>query len=403
MTRTFLMRPVVVLVVTVVSLLASATVARASESESKRLIQARDYISDERWIQAVDLLRAVVDDPKETRRDEALYWLAHSQHHAGDSGAAVATVSRLEREFPRSMWVKPAQSLCLEIAVKLGRTDVLWWMATPRPAMVAPVPTPVPLPAGPGATPMPAPVQKPRAVPPPAKAAPGPPMWYVSGVEPDADIQIQALGSLMRSDADRAIPILAQFALAGDKPGAANRAVLVLAQSPLAKAKATVVQVAKTGPEPVRVTAVRELARFRGRSASDDLMQVYITADEQVKFQIVRSLGEIEAPASLVQIIETEKVPKVRYQAYNYLGRAGGARQLALMYKSVRTFDDKHSIIVGLFNARADVQLIDVAEIERNGNQLLRNEAVQRLRLLQTPKAVEYVQRVSLQNPPEKR
>ncbi len=39
-------------------------------------------------------------------RDEALYWLAHSQNQAGDPASAVATISRLERDYPTSMWVK---------------------------------------------------------------------------------------------------------------------------------------------------------------------------------------------------------------------------------------------------------------------------------------------------------
>ena len=396
MTRTFSMKPVVVLVAAMMTMIAlTATTARAVESESKRLIQARDFISDERWIQAVDLLRAVVDDPKETRRDEALYWLAHSQHQAGDSGAAVVTIRRLEQAFPRSMWVKPAQSLRLEIAVKLGRTDVLWWMADPPRAVMPVAPAAAPMSAPSKARP-PQPMPAPKVVPPTA-------IWGVQSVEPDSDLRIQALGSLMRTEADRAIPMLAEIAFEVDKPGPASRAVIVLAQSPLPKAKETVVQVAKTGPEPVRITAVREIARFRGRSASDDLMQVYVTADEPLKYQIVQSLGDIEASTPLLRIVATEKEPRVRYVALNHLGRAGAVPQLAAMYRTMKTFEAKQSIIIGLFNARADEPLIVIADLERTGNAKLRNEAIQRLRLLQTPKAVDYVKRVSLQNPPEKR
>jgi hypothetical protein len=98
-------------VMVVVVALAWASVAAAMAPESKRLIRARDYIADEQWTLAIEQLRAAVDDPKEPRRDEALYWLAHSQHHSGDPGAAVQTIGRLERDFPKSMWVKPAQSL----------------------------------------------------------------------------------------------------------------------------------------------------------------------------------------------------------------------------------------------------------------------------------------------------
>ena len=71
--------------------------------------------------------------------DEALYWLAHSLNQSGDQASSVETIGRLERDFPSSMWVKPARSLRIEIAVRLNRSDVLWWTALPPPAPTAPV------------------------------------------------------------------------------------------------------------------------------------------------------------------------------------------------------------------------------------------------------------------------
>src|SRR5205814_1276805 len=99
--------------------------------------------------------------------DEALFWLAHSQNQAHDSAAAVETIRHLERDFPSSPWVKPAQSLRIEIAHRLQRNDVLWYMATPPPA-----------PAPPAAL-----VAMPAAVPPPPSAPPPPqpsPVWVAA-------------------------------------------------------------------------------------------------------------------------------------------------------------------------------------------------------------------------------
>jgi HEAT repeat protein len=391
------------------------TAVEASAPESKRLIRARDYIADEQWSQAIDLLRAAVDDAKEPRRDEALYWLAHSQHHSGDSGAAVATISRLEREFPTSMWVKPGQSLRIEIAVRLGRSDVLWWTATPRPPTRVPSPTapavvtePAPVPVA-GDRPKPAPA--PKAIAPkdrpmvvtaaPAIAKPAP-MWYDAAAEPDADLRVQALGGLMRIDAERAIPLLAEIAFERDKPSTASRAVIILAQSPLPKARATVIQVAKTGPETVQIAAVRALVGFGGRAVSDDLMQVYVTANDPVKFQIVKSFGDFGQAAPLMKIIHSEKGGKVRDNALISLGRAGGAEQLAALYNT-EGVDSRRFIIDGLFSARADAQLIRVANIERKGNLQLRNLALERLKLFNTPLAKQYLQQESMQSGSEKR
>src|SRR5262245_50668422 len=91
----------------VLALLAWAASAAAVAHESKRLMRAKDLMADEAWLTAIKELRAAVDEPKESRRDEALYWLAHSLKQAGDMKAAVETVSRLESEFPQSIWVKP--------------------------------------------------------------------------------------------------------------------------------------------------------------------------------------------------------------------------------------------------------------------------------------------------------
>src|SRR4051812_46605500 len=106
---------------------------RAAGPESQRLERAKDLIGDEQWVRAIDELKGAVDDPKETNKDEALFWLAHSENQARDSAAAVATIRRLEREYPASRWGEPARSLRVEIAQRLQRNDVLWDTAVPPP------------------------------------------------------------------------------------------------------------------------------------------------------------------------------------------------------------------------------------------------------------------------------
>jgi HEAT repeats len=349
----------------------------AGAPESKRLSRAKDFIADEQWARAIDELRLAVVDSKEPRRDEVLYWLAHSLNQSGDQAAAVETIGRLEREFPSSMWVKPARSLRIEIAVRLKRSDVLWWTALP------PSPPAVPVTATPRVQ-----VRMPKqpAVPPPPK------IWYPDKFDPDADLRIQALGALMKTDAEKVVPILGQIAFESDNPGPAMRAVFMLAQSSLPTARETVVRVAMTGPEPVRIAAVRDLGRFGGPETSKDLLSVYTTANEPVRLQIVKALGERAERVALLQIVESEKDGTLRFSAIAGLGQAGGAEQLARMYKTASP-PRKRPIIVGLFRARADVELIQICDVEPDTS--LRNEALERLRLLGTPKAKEYLQKVS--------
>src|SRR5262245_15278713 len=144
---------------------------QARAAESKRMERAKDLIADEQWVRAIDELKAAAADPREPNKAEALFWLAHSQNQAHDLAAAVETIRRLEHDFSGSPWVKPAQSLRIEIAQRLQRKDFLWWYAVPPvpPAAPAPAVSPTPMPSTPSAVPPPAPAPAPPVKP----AAPG--------------------------------------------------------------------------------------------------------------------------------------------------------------------------------------------------------------------------------------
>ena len=179
---------------------ASTTDANAAP-ESKRLARAKDLIADEQWLRAIEELRVAVADAKEPRRDEALYWLAHSLNQSGDQASAVETIGRLENDFPSSMWVKPARSLRVEIAVRLKRSDVLWWTAMPPPP-----PTPVKMPAAPVKDVPTASPKFPKVAMPP----PPPKAWYSDKIDIDPDLQVQALGALLKTDGERVVRIHTQ-------------------------------------------------------------------------------------------------------------------------------------------------------------------------------------------------
>jgi len=375
--------------------------ALARAVESKRMEQAKDLIADEQWVRAIDQLKAAVADPKETNKDEALFWLAHSLNQAHDASGAVETIRRLEREYPASRWVKPARSLRIEIAQRLQRNDVLWYNAVPPPPPAAPTPwvaaTPV-APAGAAAPPAAAPVPvppstprpaaAPRPVPPPPPAAPPPTMWVPEGFFPDMDLRIQALARLMPTDAEKVIPILKAIALEGTDAGEGRRALLVLAQSDRPEARATMIDVAKTGPERMRIAAVRELGRIGGPAVIDALLQVYNTGTEQVKYQVVTALAQREAAPALLKIAQSETDTRVRNVAIYTLGEAGGRQQLTMLYAKADQ-DAKGPILLGLFNAQADEELIQIAEREKDP--VVRQEALSQLRLLGTAKAKAYV------------
>ena len=384
----------------------------ASEPQlSPRMEKAKDYIADEQWVRALEVLRAAAADMKEKHRDEALFWLAHSQHQTRDLRGAVETIKQLEREFPTSRWTKPAGSLRVELAQKLRNSDVLWFIANgeatpivatttpPRavqgrattvrpaeapagtsPSSVAIVTTPAPRPAS-GATV----AGRPRSARPPA-------IWVSETTQAgDASQRLQALGSLMQTDAPRVIPMLRAIAMESANPREASRAIFLLAQSGRPDAHHAVLEVARTASESVSVAAVREFGRFGGKDVSRELLKVYESAKPRVKYQVVNSLGERAAATALMQIAQSETDAALRDVAIITLGQAGARQLLQRLYVNT-TASAKRPIIRGLFNARAEEELIRIAEREKD--EAVRREIHEYLRLLGTPKTKSYLERV---------
>ena len=176
----------------------------------------------------------------------------------------------------------------------------------------------------------------------------------------DTDLRMQALVSLLDTHSDRVIPLLREIALDNKNPAEARRAVFALAQSPRSEARNTVVEAARRGPQVVRIAAIREMGRFQE--------SVFTTA--------------------LMGIARSEADASVRDTAIVTLGRTGARVQLRSLYAQLPQ-SSRVAVLVGLFNAKDDDELIRIATNERD--QRLRTRARQHLRLLATPKAVKFL------------
>jgi hypothetical protein len=111
----------------------------------------------------------------------------------------------------------------------------------------------------------------------------------------------------------------------------------------------------------------------------------------RVKTEVVTSLGARAENGALLRIAQSESDRRLRDRAIVTLGQAGGGDQLQTLYARVAA-DAKRPIIMGLFHAGADDALIRIAKRERD--EALRQEVVVRLRLLGTPKALAYADKV---------
>ncbi len=136
------MKQLLICAAVVVGLAVPTAVFAGEPGDSQRLERAKDFIADEQWERAIEQLKAAAADAKERNKDEALFWLAHSQHQARDLAAALQTIADLEGAHASSRWVKPARSLRIEIAQKLRRDDVLWMTAAPPAPFPAATPAP---------------------------------------------------------------------------------------------------------------------------------------------------------------------------------------------------------------------------------------------------------------------
>jgi hypothetical protein len=393
--------------------------------DSKRLAQGKDFVADEQWARAIVEFRAAANDPAEKNRAEALFWLAHSEHQAGDDASALEAITRLEHEYPSSPWVRLAHSVSVEIAERMRRDDVLWAIAAPppptpsapapgaapapRPATIAtrpPTPAAAPMPPSPPtvtpavpgvATPRTAPVAVPLpaalSAPAPAPfATPAASMWWVGTMPATTDqvVRIEALAGLLDEHSDRVIPLLKDIALDPNSPDEARHAVFVLAHSDRPEAHSTVLEVARGGAEPVRIAAIRELGHLQDVNVAGELMRVYqANATLRIRRQVVATFGERADNASLLRIVQSEADPALRNTAIMTLGRIPMARdQLRLLYVQTPA-NSREAVLSALFTAKDDDELIRIASTEKNP--MFRERARYQLRLLATPKAVKYL------------
>ena len=93
-------------------------------------------------------------------------------------------------------------------------------------------------------------------------------------------------------------------------------------------------------------------------------------------------------PLSLFHIAQSENDDRLRDTAIVTLGKVGGREQLRILLARASK-ETRLAVIRGLFLARDDDGLIRVAEQEKDPE--LRSEVLNRLRLIGTPKAKEYL------------
>ena len=274
-----------------------------------------------------------------SRAEGALYWKAYTLNKLGRRDEARAAVADLRKTYPNTRWLNDANALDMEIQQAAGQN-------------VSPE------------------------------------------SQPDEDLKLMAINSLIRSDPDRAIPLLENLLKSAQAPRLKERALFVLSQTDSPRAQQTLEQVARGGGNPdLQVTAINyigAMARRKGNT-QQPLYDIYTAStDTNVKRAILRALYTAGDTDHLLQAVKAEKTPELRAEGIRMLGTKGDTGDaLAMLWPTEQDQQVKYAILDGLTTQRNAKALVDLARKERDAQ--MKKEIVRRLSGMQSKEATDYL------------
>lgn len=262
--------------------------APAQANDSSAYAAGTKAMNEHRWPDAVKSFDKVIA-AKEKRVDAALYWKAYSLQKMDRGPLAAATCARLRANYSSSSWNKDCTALTIDMsamneAMKNMRADMnnavknMHVNVHVNPLIsIPPIPAIEPFNGGTG--------------------------------NPDEDIKILALNSLLRQDPAKAIPMLRGI-LTGNQPiGMKKHAIFVLAQSKSPEAQ-SILHDAVTGKlDPaLQQQAIQLTAIFQGNRDNAALENAYrSTSDPKIKQSIIQALFITHDAPRLVNLARSEK------------------------------------------------------------------------------------------------
>ncbi|MBX7183605.1 MAG: HEAT repeat domain-containing protein [Vicinamibacteria bacterium] len=288
----------------------------AVREESERIDdlydEAMESIDDEEWSDALRPLSKLMS--LNVKVDAALYWTSYAQAKMNRAAASLASLARLQKEFPTSRWAKEGKALELEVRGKAGQT--------PRPDQ-----------------------------------------------EDDADLKLMAVSAMAQSDPQEALPVLTKILAApSSSRRVKERSLFVLAQMGTEQASSAIAEVARGNSSPeLQRKAIQYLGVFGGPTNRKVLSEVYSsTTDNALRKQILNSFMVSGDRARVLTAAKTEKDPALRSTAIRLLGVMQGTTELGQMYATAATADEKKDILQALFVGGATDQVAAAARSEKD-------------------------------------
>jgi hypothetical protein len=276
-------------------------------SEGQRALDNRH------WDEAVESFNQVVSRGG-ARADGALYWKAYALGKLGRRDEAAASLAELRKSYAGSRWLDDAKALELELKQSSGQN-------------VAPE------------------------------------------AEPDEELKLMAINGLMQSDPERAIPLLERQLKGASSPKVKRNTLFVLAQSDSPKAQALLEQIARGSANPdLQLKAIGYMdQRRKPNNNAQVLSEIYAaTNDVAVKRAILMAHSSMRDKDFLLRAARTEKTPELREFAISALAGNNGTPELWQLYQSETTSEGKLQLLRYMYaNSNAD-KLVEVVRTEKD-------------------------------------
>lgn len=263
------------------------------------------------WDEAISFFRESASH-KRSNADAALYWLAYSQNHAGEQDHALGTIRQLRQAYASSRWIDDAKALEVEIQSQNGK------------------------PVSPSA-------------------------------EPDEELKVLALNSLMTSSPDRAMPMLQKLLAGNSSDKVKERALFVLVQNPSPEARKTLGDIARGNSNAdLRLKAIRYMGMMGSNDTRNELASIYsASSDDRVKKAILQSYMVSGSKGLLLNAAKGESKPELRHEAIRQLALVHGTDELWQLFQQSNSVDDKKAILHSMFLTGDSGKLADLARASK--------------------------------------
>jgi HEAT repeat protein len=284
---------------------------RDRDRENQYYSSGQSALDSSKWDRAVQSFDRVIE-MKGPKSDAALYWKAYAQNKLGQRPEALATLSEMLKDYPKSRYLSDAKALEVEVRSQSGQVN-------------------------------------------PAN-------------ETDEDMKLMALQALANNASEEAVPMLQKMLQGTGSPRLKARALFVLAQSSSPRAREVLVNIAKGNGNPdLQMKAVQYLGIHGGRESRAALAEIYgASSDLDLKKRILNAFMVAGEKDRLLTAAQSEQNAELRAEAVRQLGVMGAHDELWTLYQKESSVEVKKQIIRAMFVGGDATRLIELAKGEQN-------------------------------------